>query len=93
MPDNIFSYAGGGQAAATDINHMPFEVRESASTSCMVPGIQYNLLSTAKYTEQVMRGFLKTMNCKCKHNDNHFKGSHDERVEDTRRRCVEDANS
>ena len=49
--DKIFSYAGGGMAAATDINRMPFDIREPAALSHTVPGIQHNLLSTAKYID------------------------------------------
>ena len=49
--DKIFSYAGGGVAAATNINQMPFDIREPANTSHTVPGIHHNLLSTAKYID------------------------------------------
>ena len=38
----------GVLAGATDINQMPFDSREPASKSHTVPGIQINLLSTAK---------------------------------------------
>ena len=51
VSNKIFSYVGGGLAAATDINQTPFEVRKPASTYHTVPGIRHNLLSTAKYVD------------------------------------------
>lgn len=47
----IFSYANGGLSAATDISEMPFDVRDPASKSHSVPGIQHDLLSTVKFVD------------------------------------------
>ena len=74
----------GGLALATDINQMPFEIREPASTSHTVTQIQHNLCRC-----RLCLVFLTIMKCRYMTKEiqnDHFKGGCDERVESARRK-------